>query len=218
MITITTVCKTSTVYKPFWVDKMKRALEKHLSIPFQFVPLTDSDHDYPSHKLEYDNPGYWNKIELFKPGLYEGPTLFIDLDNVITGDLASMINAVQGRGFSMWRGRVTEKSPVALASSTLMYWDKRPESVWMEWNTVNNKGHWYKKYKHGRQGDQAFIRDNAEYNFIQNWYIDAEQQIVSIKDKESINLYPDHIMVIFSGSKNPQNCYFPSIKSNWHNV
>ena len=215
MITITTVCKTSTVYKPFWVDKMKRALEKHMSIPFQFVPLTDSDHDYPSHKIEYDNPGYWNKIELFKPGLYEGPTLFIDLDNVITGDLAPMISAVQGRGFSMWRGRVNHKQPYPVATSTLMYWSQHPNHLWNIWNSYP-ESYWYKQYASGRLGDQAFIRDHTDFSFIQDLYSDADNTIVSVKGSKDINAKT--ALIIFAGNKKPYNCQWPAVKENWHDL
>jgi len=96
---ITTVLKTNNIYNKNWVDKMKRALDRHMSTLFEFLPLTDQTHDYASHDIQYDHDGYWNKLELFRPSLYDGPTLYIDLDNVITGDLSPLIQSLQGNGF-----------------------------------------------------------------------------------------------------------------------
>ena len=76
MITVTTVLKTGSVYDYTWVDKLKRSLERHLKIPYKFLPLSDYQHPYSHYSLIQDNPKYWNKIELFRPNLFNQKTLY----------------------------------------------------------------------------------------------------------------------------------------------
>jgi hypothetical protein len=38
-------------------------------------------------RLKHDWPAVWSKIELFRPGLFDGPVVYLDLDTVIIGDV-----------------------------------------------------------------------------------------------------------------------------------
>jgi hypothetical protein len=59
-------------------------------------------------------PNWWSKIELFRPGLFDGPVLYIDLDNVITGPLDR---------FTDFKGPVLMRDFFLGAPSTaLMFW------------------------------------------------------------------------------------------------
>lgn len=60
-----------------YVKTMRAMVERNLSLPFEFVCLTDIG----------DFPGWWSKIELFRPGRFKGRVLYMDLDSVITGPL-----------------------------------------------------------------------------------------------------------------------------------
>jgi hypothetical protein len=71
--------------------------------------------------LEYDWPGWWSKLEVFRPDLH-GDLLFTDLDNVILGDLTNILTVrdhyvCQRRGWT-----------------ALMYIPERLRAaVWEEW-------------------------------------------------------------------------------------
>lgn len=76
-----------------YVDKLKSMVSRNLRQPFTFVCLTDdrSRHDRLTwwESLPPGLPGWWNKISLFKPGMFPAGArvLYVDLDTVIAGTL-----------------------------------------------------------------------------------------------------------------------------------
>lgn len=75
-------------YHPAYVYALKEAVEKNLSIPHVFKCIT-------THRLIGINcvtpfvpyHGWWSKLNLFTPGMADGPSIYLDLDVVITGSL-----------------------------------------------------------------------------------------------------------------------------------
>lgn len=117
MITIATVYKTGGSYGREYVEKLKSGFERHLKAEHRFVCLTDdcfSDYCLP---LLHDWEGWWSKIELFRPGLFQGPVLAVDLDTVLLGDLSALLN--HKSSFVMMRDfQLPDR-----ANSCLMYWE-----------------------------------------------------------------------------------------------
>jgi hypothetical protein len=57
---------------------------RNLTVPHRFVCLTDvTDVTCERIALTTDWPGFYAKLELFRPGLFHGPVLYFDLDTVI---------------------------------------------------------------------------------------------------------------------------------------
>jgi len=108
MVTVTCVLRSGGVFKRLHVDKLRRSVERWLSAKHEFVCLDDD-------KLEHGWPGWWSKIELFKPGRFSGRVLYIDLDNVICGPLDPLI---YGTGPVFMRDL-----HVDMISSAVMAWD-----------------------------------------------------------------------------------------------
>lgn len=87
MITVFCVC-VGDKYDSAYVYALKEAVEKNLTIPHSFVCIT-------KRKLEgirTRNPpvsyaGWWSKIGLFAQGVANGPSIYLDLDVVITGNI-----------------------------------------------------------------------------------------------------------------------------------
>jgi hypothetical protein len=217
MITIATVLRSGSYYNGSWVDKMKKSLDRHMTVPFKFLPLSDSTHDFPVNTFVQDQPGYWNKVELFRPGLYTGPTLFIDADNVITGDLSPMIQALQGHKFVMYKSRTTPTHPNPTPSSCVMYWESDVSYIWDIWNSKPSV-EWRKEYKRndgtGRKGDQGFIREHAkDLELLHDVYPAAYDSIKFVAGKQ-----PDLTgvsMLIFAGKNKPHNSDWPIVKEEW---
>ncbi len=89
-----------TVWCVFWGDKydksyvyaLKEAIENNLTVEFEFKCITCEKLEgiqtlNPS--VSYD--GWWQKIGLFAPGVAIGPSLYFDLDVVITGNLDYLV-------------------------------------------------------------------------------------------------------------------------------
>jgi len=81
-----------------WVRKLKSMVSNNLTIPHEFVCLSNVSFPKPYHKLgiktiplKNDWPGWWSKIELFTPGLLTGRVLYLDLDLVIIKNIDGMV-------------------------------------------------------------------------------------------------------------------------------
>ena len=85
MLTVLCVCKSGGQYDTEWVRKLRDGCERNVVGRHKFVCLSDIDVPCERIRLTQDWPGWWSKIEMFRPGVIDGPTLYLDLDTVITG-------------------------------------------------------------------------------------------------------------------------------------
>ena len=92
MATLTVACvKWGVKYGPEYVEKLASMAGRHLP-PHRFVCFTDD----PVPGIECrpplcDFPGYWQKVGLFRPGVFRGPVLYLDLDLVIHDALGGIL-------------------------------------------------------------------------------------------------------------------------------
>jgi hypothetical protein len=87
MLTVMCVLRSGGgTYNASWVGKLQRAVARNLTIPHRFVCLSDVEVPCERIPLLHDWPGWWSKIELFRPGVITGPTIYFDLDTVIVGN------------------------------------------------------------------------------------------------------------------------------------
>jgi hypothetical protein len=92
---VNVVClKWGTKYDPEYVNRLYSMVERNLSVPHRFICLTDNPAqlhpDIEIRPIEHrELTGWWHKLTLFKPRIYdlEGSTLFLDLDIVIVSSL-----------------------------------------------------------------------------------------------------------------------------------
>lgn len=88
--TIACVLKSGGVYTADHVKRLKDNVAKHIG-EHRFVCLSDIDVPCERIPLKHDWNGWWSKVELFRPNLFDGPVLYIDLDVIVTGDLTPLI-------------------------------------------------------------------------------------------------------------------------------
>jgi len=77
------------------VQRLHDTVAKWIDRPFNFYTLTnDMKAKLPGKKIElkHDWPGWWSKMELHRPNLPEGRTLYLDLDSHIVGELAPLLD------------------------------------------------------------------------------------------------------------------------------
>tara|TARA_Y100001972_G_scaffold39430_1_gene48756 strand:+ start:489 stop:1160 length:672 start_codon:yes stop_codon:yes gene_type:complete len=82
-------------YKLEYVQKLYNMVQRHTTIPHKFYCFTD--YVNPNQQLTgdiiikqfpmFNLQGWWNKMQLFHPGILEGTTLYMDLDVVITDNI-----------------------------------------------------------------------------------------------------------------------------------
>jgi hypothetical protein len=101
------VClKSGTKYPADYANRLHRMVGRHLDVAHEFLCLTDDarglDEGIRAAPLaQPDLGGTWNKLRFFDPGLFPPgcPVLYLDLDVVITGPLAPLLEVPAGTSF-----------------------------------------------------------------------------------------------------------------------
>lgn len=150
MLTVACVLRSGPEYKASHVAALRDDVTKHLTVPHRFVCLSDCDVPCERIPLAHRWPGYWSKIELFRPGLFDGMALYIDLDSAIVKQLNDL--TAYPHRFTMLRD---------------FYWPEFPASGVMAWSVdlsaiyhafaANPKPYMLAKPTRGAWGDQGVI-------------------------------------------------------------
>jgi hypothetical protein len=102
--------KWGTLYPAFYVNRLYAGVKKHLKRPFRFICVTENPEglhagveampfNVPKGMPERLRMGFWTKLAVTADdfGNYRGPTLFLDIDQVITGSLDDFFDYKPGR-------------------------------------------------------------------------------------------------------------------------
>lgn len=88
-LTVACVC-VGPAYSDDYVLILRDMVQRYLNIPHRFVCL--SDREIPSVEcMPVEHRGWWTKIELFRPGRFEGRVLYLDLDVAVVGPLDDLV-------------------------------------------------------------------------------------------------------------------------------
>lgn len=78
------------------VNRLYQSVSKHIDRPFAFYCLTNTKEKLPGHihriPLLYAWPGWWSKIEIHRPDLPFGRTLYMDLDSHAVRSLGPILD------------------------------------------------------------------------------------------------------------------------------
>lgn len=79
-------------YGPEWVHRLRGMVARNLKLPHEFCCLTDRQIDgVPCVQATSGLQGWWSKVELFRPGLFPGVNLYLDLDVIVTARIDDMV-------------------------------------------------------------------------------------------------------------------------------
>lgn len=72
-----------------YVHNLRRCVRANLTVHHKFYVVTDDvATNYPKMLVKPARfRGWWEKLRLFKPGMFEGRVLFLDLDTIILGNI-----------------------------------------------------------------------------------------------------------------------------------
>lgn len=87
MLTLACVLRSGGEYEERHVERLMRQVEGRLSAPYRFVCLSDATVLCERIPLVMGWPGWWSKIEMFRPGLFDDRVLYLDLDVMVVGAL-----------------------------------------------------------------------------------------------------------------------------------
>lgn len=193
----------SEPYTEEWVAKLKRGVARTLKTPHKFKCLT-ANKSVPCERIpmKHDWPAWWAKLELFRPGVITGPTLYLDLDTICVGDMDDLSDLDQD--FAM----LHNFHDPSVVGSGVMWFRKPPHEVYTKF--AQKPWEWmeyYQQYRTGNHiGDQAFIADTLRKNvsFIEN------TRIKSYKKHCREALPDDTSIVCFHGLPRPEH-----VKTDW---
>ena len=209
MLTVMCVLKSGGIYDASWVEKLKNAVARNTG-PHIFYCLSDVNVPCNRIPITQDWPGWWSKIELFRPKVIDGPTLYLDLDTVITGKIdVSKLDCDFAMLQSFW--------VADMVGSGVMWFSGKnvPNQVYEKF--VKQPQAYIKHYERNRDGtyvgDQAFVWDtlNREVERV-NDYLPG---IKSYKMHCTHRLPSDASIICFHGLPRPTEVDHDWMKEHW---
>lgn len=125
-----------------YVVTLRRMVARHLSIPHRFVCLTDRRTRIPGiETIHVESPkrmfGWWSKIELWKPGRFEGRVIYLDLDTLVVDSLDPILTFPSRLALIPDAGNFNSRTHklVKRFNSSVMVWNAGAGDVLYErWN------------------------------------------------------------------------------------
>lgn len=206
--------KWGTLYSADYVNRMHAMLDRHLGMPFELQCFTDDksgiDRAITIRRLPEGLTGWWNKLYLFKGGVFPSGrrVLYLDLDTVIIGSLFHI--ATSHAEFAILRDFYR---PRGLGSGAMLWQAGRVNNIW--------DGYVADDFPDLPGGDQAYIEVAAHRRWghripdnviLQNLYPGA---FVSYKADCAGGPPPGARVVCFHGQPKPHNCGADWIAAHW---
>jgi hypothetical protein len=198
--------KAKDEYRPKQVRWLRDQVARFYPHAHRFVCLSDAQ--IPGINvipLEHGWPGWWSKMELFRPDLDYLQAFYLDLDTVIVQDITNIVK--QNHKFSVLRNlselaAVHRPSECKRIGSGVMAWRKgRVEHLYEQFKTDPDR--YMAEYVTSRRwGDQGFIQDHAgPFDYFQDMF---PKEIVSSKFGLANNNPKKHAKIVcFHGSPKP---------------
>ena len=197
-------------YDASWVAKLQRGVQRNLTIPHRFVCFSDCDVPCKRIDLLPGDSGFWSKMQLFRPGVLTGPTLFLDLDTVICSNLDEMVQRLHDQKFVMW-----VEADKNIHSSALMYWQGDHRYLWNLYQSYP-LSHWQALYSRPPlYGDQAIISEHVAHTLLTDHCPKEWFHIASRKD-EYLDLSAVKMLMFRKVSQKPSTMgHHPLVQQHW---
>jgi hypothetical protein len=197
-------------YTADWVNRLQRGVQRNLTIPHRFVCFSDCAVDCERIKLQTGDYGFWSKMQMFRPGALVGPTLYLDLDTVICGNIDEIINRIQHQNFVMWI-----EADKNIHSSAFMYWQGDHSYLW---DIFISKPLSYWESLYGTPplyGDQAIVSEHTQHTVLTNHCPAEWFHIASHKDARR-DLSQIKMLMFRKVSQKPSTMsYHPLVQAHW---
>jgi hypothetical protein len=190
---IACVLKSGGAYRPEHVYRVREQVACVTSEPF--VCLTDmAIPTVETRLLLHGWPGWWSKLELFRPGVVPASArvLYLDLDTTIVGSLDDLL--ARPEAFLALRDFTKQGLGSGVMQWTAGDHDDLYEAFADEAETVMARC--------GRFGDQRFI-DQCRHDRVTYWQDVVPGQIVSYKLQCQHGIPPEATVVVHHGHPKP---------------
>lgn len=200
------MCRSGGVYDPEWVRRLERQAYEWGGV-HRFCCLSDFDRSAFGPfvgviPLEMGWPGWWSKLELFKPGLFErgDEILYLDLDTVIVGEFGFLWGAIDSVDLMVLRDFYLADR----WATGMMGWTA---GRFAEIFAAFQMAAWrlpLERMTGPREGDQDWIRSTFPELSVRLWQDEFPGRVVSWKvDVQGRRLPPRARVVCFHGRPRP---------------
>lgn len=140
------------------IARLYQTVFKHIDRPFDFYCLTNSKEKFPEYvnpiPLIYAWPGWWSKMEIHRPDLPAGRTLYMDLDSHAVRSLepildypGDLVMFETGIAKEKWKRLEKEGWRCRYQAATMLF-TPGVECMQLVWHRfLNNPSHWMEKYR-----------------------------------------------------------------------
>lgn len=162
------------------IERLYRTVSKHIDRPFTFYCLTNTEEELPSYvnriPLLYAWPGWWSKMEIHRPDLPVGRTLYMDLDSHAVRSLGPILDfkgdlVMFDTRMPMERQeRLRAEGWILRYQAATMFFTSGcgvMQAVWVKF--LNNPSHWMKQYRSDQDVMGEWIP--SQRTFPKEWMI-----------------------------------------------
>lgn len=210
-LNVVCVC-TGKKYSNDYVYRLYSMVEDNIpeDIPYQFFCLTDRDiPGVATFPIQNNWPSWWAKMNMFNPYVVPtGPTLYLDLDVIITGSLEPIIKAISNQPIIMVENFSPNKRHCAHNSSVMRFNTRNPRIASMYTAFREESDRVIK----GLHGDQCAI-----WRILRDDIANFERQyVVSYKYHCRGRTLPSNArVVIFHGKPDPHEVNDQWVREYW---
>lgn len=228
---VTVLCvRFGNKYGREYVERLRNMVSRHLSVPYEFVCLTDDSHPIEGVR-SIVQPGnkyrklWWYKVHMFDRNLsLSGRILYFDLDVVITGNIDRLVTSYTNQFMGIRDFNRKFYNNWKYLNSSVMSWTHGLENfVYDEFSKEPNKAMVL-------QGDQDWIwkvgKGKIHFwpeDWIKSykWEIRQREDLIQRDGKRGFKnisniISPNNCSVmVFHGDPKPQHIMDPIVVENW---
>jgi hypothetical protein len=230
--TVTVICvRYGNKYGRDYVERLRNMVSRHLTVPYEFVCLTDDQHPINGvRSIVQPGAGYaklwWQKVHMFDPILpIKGRIIFFDLDVVIHNNINKLVTLMPTEFIGIHDFNRKFYANWVNLNSSVMAWTHGTQSH--IWNQFRNDPAAAQRLP----GDQDWIwktsKDRIKFwpkEWIQSykWEIRRKEDLTLINGKRnfrqidhSVEVHPDCAVTVFHGDPKPQDVQDKFVVDNW---
>lgn len=166
--------KSGNKYDSDYVNILYLMVKRHLTIPFDFICLTeDSTNLLEQIKIiDLNNKsikGWWNKCLLFKPGVLSGNCLYLDLDMILLKNIDEFL--IENQYLNILCNPISFNGKIYYnINSSMLFWNADNEELHKIWfQYIENQTFYNNHYPSINEiyGDQkAILESKIKYKFF----------------------------------------------------
>lgn len=228
---VTVLCvRFNTKYGVEYVERLRNMVARNLTIPYEFVCLTDDPRPIDGVRLLVQrNAGYakpwWHKVHMFDPNLaIAGRILYVDLDVIIGNNMDRLVTGLTDQFMGIQDFNRKFHPSWRYLNSSVMSWQHGTQSD--IWNRFAENPMSAQRL----QGDQDWIWHNAKdriqfwpKEWIQSykWEIRNREELYQrtgrggFKTVSNAPLDPNCSIAVFHGDPKPEDVLDKVVVDNW---